>query len=110
MDKLTDSFNGKIPVENCYDFTNLNTVEFTWQFVEFASALSGKTGHMVRREGRVLGPDAAAGQSGVIQLDLPDDWRSYDALYLTATDGAGRHVVDMELGVGVQGAAGGKRP
>ena len=44
MDKLTDSFNGKIPVENCYDFTNLNTVEFTWQFVEFASALPGRRG------------------------------------------------------------------
>lgn len=86
MEMLTDSFNGKIPVENWYDFTNLNKVEFTWQLIEFASPLSDKAGHTVGREGRAWPPDVAPGQKGLIQLDLPADWKSYDAMYLAATD------------------------
>lgn len=76
--------NGRVPVQNEYGFTNLNEVEFTWQLVDFASASAEATGHTVRRQGKLYGPDIAPGQKGVLELDLPDDWQSYEALYLTA--------------------------
>jgi hypothetical protein len=31
-------------------------------------------------------------ESGILNLELPDDWKSYDVLYVTAVDQYGRHI------------------
>lgn len=90
MQTISESFDGTVPVENCYDFSDLNTVTFTWQLVDFPPADSAKDGHTVRQEAKTAGPDIAAGKSGTLRLDLPADWKSYDGLFLTATDQYGQ--------------------
>jgi hypothetical protein len=79
-------FDGTVGIENAYDFTNLNQITLTWQLVDFASPLSSDTGHTVRQKGTMPGPDLKPGQKGQLRLDLPDNWRSYDGLFLTAAD------------------------
>ena len=79
-------FDGTVLVENCYDFTNLNRISFTWQLVNFVAIDSSESGHVVYRKGTQKGPDIAPGQQGMLQLSMPNDWRKQDCLYLTATD------------------------
>jgi hypothetical protein len=80
------TFDGTVRIENAYDFTNLDQVPLTWQGVDFACPLSSDTGHKIQHKGTMQGPDLKPGQQGQLRLDLPDNWRSYDGLYLTATD------------------------
>lgn len=88
MASLRPSFDGKVVLENRYDFTNLNQLKFGWQLVRFGR----DAGHTVVAQGAAKAPDVAAGMRGVASIALPRDWRQQDALYFTATDRDGREV------------------
>lgn len=92
MKSLPESFEGKVAVENRYHFTNLAQCDFRWQLVDFAHPLSDSTGSSVKREGRITSPDVAPLAHGTLKLDLPDDWKSYDALTVSASDPQGNEV------------------
>ncbi len=81
-----ETFGKTVRIENHYAFTNLNRITLTWQLVDFASPRSSEAGHTVRHQKTLKGPDVGPGQEGTLQLDLPENWRSFDGLYLTATD------------------------
>jgi hypothetical protein len=78
------NFNGKIPVENRYAFTNLKQCKFKWQLVKFPSAKSATTKPIVIAAGNPQSPDIAPGAKGIINLNLPLTWQKNDALYFTA--------------------------
>ena len=81
-----NDFNGFVPVQNKYDFTNLSQVSFSWQLADFHSPFSRQSGHTIRQQGTVQGPNLAPGLSGQLNLNLPHNWKTYQALFITAAD------------------------
>ncbi len=49
---ITASFDGKIPVENRYHFTNLSECRFEWQLVNFSTVADRQPFHTVIQHGR----------------------------------------------------------
>ena len=92
QDQLSETFNGILTVENRYDHTNLNQLDFSWQLVNFPAPLSDKTNHEVAAQGKVKSPDVSPHLTGELKIDLPEKWQQHDAFYLTATDPYGREI------------------
>lgn len=92
MKSLTQHFDGQLPVENRYYYTNLNQVTFDWRLVDFEKPGSNSAGHNVAIQGRAASPSVEPWSRGTITLDLPGNWGNHDALYVTATDPHGREV------------------
>ncbi len=87
--KLDENFDGRLEVENRYDFTNLNQCSFEWTLGSFPTPESGKVGYEVDAQGTLEGPDVAPQNSGTVSLPLPGDWRNSDVLYLSVKDPQG---------------------
>ncbi len=86
MKKLPGDFDGTIPLENRYHFTNLKKIRFQWQLVNFSLPQQREASHTVFEQGGTLGPDIAPVQKGNLKLNLPATFKQYDALYLQAFD------------------------
>ena len=80
------NFDGKLSVENRYDYLNLNTCRFIWQQVKFPSGtVASNTTTRILKQGEVQGSDVAAHGVGVVDIKtsiLPEA----DALFLTVID------------------------
>ena len=80
------NFDGKLSVENRYDYLNLNTCRFIWQHVKFPSVTdASNTTTRILKQGEVQGSDVAAHGVGVVDIKtsiLPEA----DALFLTVID------------------------
>jgi hypothetical protein len=82
------TFDGRLTVENRYDFTPLDKVTFQWRLLRYPAA--GKTGNIARvATGASTGPATAPHEKGELVLDLPANWRSANALSLTAVSSYG---------------------
>lgn len=81
---LTKEFDGMLYLENRYLFTNLMDCKFSWTLVKEGSPEDKEIQKEV--SGSIVSPDLEPREKGHIQLDLPEDWISYDVLYITATD------------------------
>ena len=92
MEKLSDDFDGTIELENRYHFTNLNKIRFTWELVSFTWPQQRGAGHKVMKTGSIQSPDVAPGQKGKLMVELPSNYKNYDALYLRAVDPAGDEI------------------
>lgn len=80
-------FNGRIPVENRYMFTNLDQCTFTWKLK------SQEKGAMaIVDSGTAAKLSVLPAEHGVLNLQLPTSWNAADALYLTATDPYGKEI------------------
>ena len=94
LDRLPPTFDGRLRVENRYDFTDLGAGLLRVA----ARALPGPRqpaagGPRRRRAGQSCPRRAVApGDRGTLDLALPADWRDSDALYLTARDPQGREI------------------
>lgn len=82
---ITSSFNGTLPIENRYFFTNLNQCSFEWKLVKF-SAPSAAVHTTVTQSEKLNKFSLSPGNKGTLHLALPPNWRESDALYLTAYD------------------------
>ena len=80
------NFDGKLSVENRYDYLNLNTCRFIWQQVKFPSVTdASNTTTRILKQGEVQGSDVAVHGVGVVDIKtsiLPEA----DALFLTVID------------------------
>jgi len=74
--EVTDAFDGRLAIENRYHYTNINQCRFTWKLKKLMTGQE-KTGTMVS-------PSILPSAKGFLQINLPADWKSYDALYVTA--------------------------
>ncbi|WP_457268645.1 glycoside hydrolase family 2 TIM barrel-domain containing protein [Pedobacter sp. UYEF25] len=81
---IDKSFDGKIEVENRYDFTKLSQCKFVWKLVRFPTSSSKSTDAKILTEGKPLPLELQPGEKGMLNLSLPKDWNKADALYLTA--------------------------
>ncbi|MGY3091315.1 hypothetical protein ACVWYF_004381 [Hymenobacter sp. UYAg731] len=86
---LTPQFDGKLAVENRFDFTNLSQCTFRWKLKKFNSFSPADTATIV---GTAPATDVLPQASGTLTLSLPTGWQTYDVLYLTARDLYGREV------------------
>ncbi|TWI69492.1 beta galactosidase small subunit [Pseudoduganella lurida] len=112
---LDAAFDGRLKVDNRYDFTSLDRVTFTWQLVRYPAPGLSANGARVLAKGTGRATGVAARSSGTLDLRLPASWRSYqaDALDVTATGPDGGQLWTWtypaaDLAARVQAAAAGK--
>jgi hypothetical protein len=89
---LAPSFDGKLLLENRYEFSNLKNLSYSWKLLKFNTLYSGKSGFEITAQGKATSPDVAAGMRGTTQINLPKEWAQQDALYFTATDNKGNEI------------------
>ncbi|MEP7000603.1 MAG: glycoside hydrolase family 2 TIM barrel-domain containing protein [bacterium] len=92
LNRLPSTFTGTFRVENRYDFTDLRQVRFAWRLMDFPSVSTSALGHTVASSGTIASPTVPPRGVGTLQLSLPRDWSTHDALALTATDQYGREI------------------
>jgi len=92
LQELGEDFTGRIEVENRYGFTDLRDCRFEWKLARFPKPCQDKDEHTVVDAGKLRGPGVKPGDRGVLELELPDDWRQAHALYLTAADPTGEDI------------------
>lgn len=90
MKTLPAGFDGTIPVENRYHFTNLDQCRFQWSLADYRRPADADTGYVVNATGTASGPGIVPGGKGNLHLSLPAGWNNHDALLLTAFDPFGR--------------------
>ena len=86
---LPVGFNGSLSIINRYLYTNLNVCKFSYELVKF-KPLSSKNSQ--KQNGAIESPVLAPGDSGVLKLNLPANWKEFDVLYITATDNFNRQL------------------
>jgi len=86
--QITAAFDGKLAVSNRYLYTNLNKCKFSFEIVKFTGTFPKMINQKVSEV--IPPPNIAVGDSGFLKLNLPANWKGYDALYVTATDPFGR--------------------
>ena len=78
--EITPVFDGVFNIENRYHFTNLNTCTFTWKLKKFNITYESE------KTGAAQAPNILPMQKGQLKVLLPENWNSYDVLYVTAKD------------------------
>jgi hypothetical protein len=86
LKELPEDFNGAIPVENRYNFTNLNQCTYRWELVNFNKPGDFAPGYQTGKSGTLTSPSILPVEKGNLKIDLPADWKNYGALMLTAYD------------------------
>src|ERR1700722_18193338 len=89
---IPSNFDGRIAGENRYHFTNLNQCQLKWRLVNFPAPGDTGTKPTTGAQQDLPKYNLAPGEKGFLQLDLPQNWASYDGLYLTAIDPHGREL------------------
>ena len=87
---VPQGFDGRLSVENRFIYTNLNQCKFYWKLVKFPSPAENSVKYDVIEKGQTLSPSLLPGERGYLHIDLPHNWQTADALYLTAIDPHGR--------------------
>ncbi|SDC02421.1 glycoside hydrolase family 2 protein [Pedobacter soli] len=86
--EITTAFNGTFRLENRYAFTNLNQCSFEWKL----KRLKADGSETDFKAGKANAPDIKPLEKGTLQINLPADWKNFDALYLTAKDVYGKEL------------------
>jgi hypothetical protein len=87
---LTPDFNGNFEISNRFLYSNLNLSKFSYELVRFGNSFPKI--EAIKKAGPIKSPDIAVGENGTLNLGLPSDWKSYDVLYVTATDQYDRNI------------------
>ncbi|VGO20465.1 glycoside hydrolase family 2 protein [Pontiella sulfatireligans] len=104
-DQLPENFKGKLPIVNRYYETRLDECSFEWRLVNYSAPFNTKPETTVRTEGKLKGPKVKPGQTGALELPLPNDWNKADALELTASSSAGVEIMKWSWKIGHDKAA-----
>ena len=85
---LPPTFDGRIVVENRYNFTNLSECRFEAGLVR-VDFLGKKSSS---RKIAVPSPDVPAGMKGILNVSMPHDFAGYDAMYVSAFGPDGKEI------------------
>ena len=85
--EITAGFDGSFLLENRYAFTNLNQCTFEWRLKKLKAGADAEF-----KAGKADAPNIKPFEKGKLQVDLPADWKSFDALYLTVKDVYGKEL------------------
>ena len=86
MKELPQNFTGNIEVENRFHFTNIDQCSFRWALVNYRKPKDNFTGYTVEQKGTLISPSIAPLKKGDLKLNLPANYKNYDALVLVALD------------------------
>jgi hypothetical protein len=90
--ELSANFSGQIELDNRFHFTNANQCTFYWALVNYSKPFDRFDGYVVQQKGTIAAPDIAPTKQGVLQLNLPADYKNYDALVIVAKDNFGKEL------------------
>lgn len=102
LNSLAMDFQGEIPLENRFYFTNLENCIFQWQLLDYPSPDSFALGTRVLYKRKQAGPNMAPGATGILHLDLPEIWQQAMALQVEAIDPSGASVISQTWPIGQQ--------
>ncbi len=102
LPELPGDFKGDLPLENRYLFTNLDQCSFEWKLMDFPFPSDRLNGHKIMESGMQKGPSLKPGETGSIQITLPEGWETADALGLEATDPHGKKIMKWSWRIGGQ--------
>nr|WP_276900904.1 glycoside hydrolase family 2 TIM barrel-domain containing protein [Pedobacter kyonggii] len=85
--EMTAGFDGSFILENRYAFTNLNQCTFNWKLKKLKAGTDAAF-----KSGKADAPNIKPFEKGKLKINLPGDWRSFDALYLTANAPDGKEL------------------
>jgi Glycosyl hydrolases family 2, TIM barrel domain/Glycosyl hydrolases family 2, sugar binding domain/Glycosyl hydrolases family 2/Beta galactosidase small chain len=89
---LPPNFDGKIRVENRFHFTNINQCSFQYALVNYYKPQDTFPGYAVEQKGHVNVGSILPGASGDIVLNIPTDYKKYDAVVLVGRDPFNREI------------------
>ena len=98
---LDANFDGTLGIHNDFAFVNLKECRFESSLVNFTGPNAAATGHHDYRISMAV-DNVPAGEKGKIKINLPHDWKSYDALQLTAWDNWGHEVNKWTWPIGMR--------
>ncbi|VAX20311.1 beta-galactosidase, partial [hydrothermal vent metagenome] len=90
--ELDINFNGVIQVENRFDFTDLNECSFEWKLIKYSTPKNILSQNKIVASGYFNGPNVPARKKGLLKLNLPNDLKNSDALFLTAFDNHNKEI------------------
>ncbi|HEX7846849.1 MAG TPA: glycoside hydrolase family 2, partial [Chitinophagaceae bacterium] len=90
--QLAADFNGKIELDNRFHFTNTNQCSFYWALVDFSKPFDRFDGYVVKKKGSIAAPSVEPTKQGSLQVELPADYKNYDALLIVARDPFGKEL------------------
>jgi hypothetical protein len=97
--KLPVDFNGKLPVENRYLYTNLKLCRFAWKLVEFAGPADTSQTEKVIATGTATPINLLPGEKGWLDLNMNDGYKKADVLYVTAYDAGNKEIFTWSWGI-----------
>ena len=83
---ITTDFDGTFEIENRYFYTNTSQCRFSWQLKELHNPTFAVA------KGSIPAPSIAPGQNGFLKMNLPADWKKYDALFVSAFGPDGKEI------------------
>lgn len=86
--EMTEAFNGEFIIENRYAFTNTADCTFSYELRHVGADSTVETA----AKGTIKAPAIEPYAKGLLKVDLPADWYSYDVLYITAKDVYGKEL------------------
>jgi hypothetical protein len=88
--EVTPDFDGAFRIENRYHFTNLNQCKFSWELMKYS--MPGVSKDKMHVSGEVQSPNIQPLEKGKIIVSLPEEWKQFDVLYITAKDKQGKEI------------------
>ncbi|MBN2412962.1 glycoside hydrolase family 2 [candidate division KSB1 bacterium] len=95
--QLPQDFDGRMNIENRYDFTDLSACTFTSRLVKYREPFETESGIKEKTEVNIRSVECPPHQSISVQLQLPEDYNEYDALLFSAVDPTGREIYEKSF-------------
>ncbi|RZJ79355.1 MAG: glycoside hydrolase family 2, partial [Flavobacterium sp.] len=76
--EIASGFGGSFTIENRYAFTNINQCTFAWTLASFNST------DEIETKGNITAPNIKPFEKGILKVDLPENLKTFDVLYITA--------------------------
>ncbi len=93
MNKEMDrDFDGKLTIENRYDFTNLDECTFKWEQVAFPSLENSNDKVKIIRSGEQKGSHIAPRSNGTLSINMPSFNKEVNGLFITVVDKFGKEL------------------
>ncbi|MBC7720923.1 MAG: glycoside hydrolase family 2, partial [Pedobacter sp.] len=89
---LPENFDGKLPIENRYLYTNLDKCRFEWKLVKFPNAAQKITTASIISKGTVAKFSLLPNDKGTLNLNIDKAFSNADALYVTAYDAYNKEI------------------
>lgn len=90
--RLPPDFQGKLTVENRFNFTDAKECRFTWQLRKFSRPGASHSGFSVLAQGTAHTDSILPGETGTLSLALPSSDKNAEALAVRADDPTGHEL------------------